>query len=96
MEPDRIEHFRMKREMLRLALDFVGGDEALLHRYTVTHEELEGLSLPVESELLSAQVETLRNVLSAKKRKAPEPAPGDDAPGELRPLAGFAQQVCAS
>jgi hypothetical protein len=42
MEPDRIEHFRLKREMLRLASDFVGGDEVLLHRYIVTREELEG------------------------------------------------------
>ena len=67
--------------MLRLASDFVGGDEALLHRYIVTREELEGLSLPVQNELLSAQVETLRNVLSAKKRKAREPPSGDDVPG---------------
>jgi hypothetical protein len=78
--------------LLRLASDFVVGDEALLHRYIVTREELEGLSLPVQNELLSAQVETLRDVLSAKKRKAPEPASGDDAPGELRPLAGFCWQ----
>jgi hypothetical protein len=92
IEPDWIEHFRLKREMLRLASDFVGGDKVLLHRYIVTREELEGLSLPVQNELLSAQVETLRDVLSAKKHKEPEPASGDDAPGELRPLAGFSQQ----
>jgi hypothetical protein len=92
MKPDRIENLRLKREMLRLASDFAGGDEELLHRYIVTREELKGLSLPVQNELLSAQVETLRDVLSAKKRKAPEPASGDDAPGELRPLAGFCWQ----
>jgi hypothetical protein len=73
MEPDRIEHFRLKREVVRLASDFVGGDEALLHHYIKTREELEGLSLPVQNELLSAQVETLRDVLSAKKRKVSPP-----------------------
>jgi hypothetical protein len=35
MEQDQIEYFRLKREMLRLASDLVGGDEALLHRYIV-------------------------------------------------------------
>jgi hypothetical protein len=60
--------------------------------YIVTREELEGLSIPMQNELLSAQVETLGDVLSAKKRKAPEPASGDDAPGELQPLEGFSQQ----
>jgi hypothetical protein len=55
--------------MLRLASDFVGGDEVLLHRYIVTREELEGLSLPVQNELLSAQVETLRDVLSARSAR---------------------------
>jgi hypothetical protein len=64
----------------------------LLHRYIVTREELEGLSIPVmnavQNKLLSAQIETLRHVLSTKKLRAPEPASGDDAPGELLPLAG--------
>jgi hypothetical protein len=34
MEPDLVESFRPKRELLRLASDFVGEDEALLHSYT--------------------------------------------------------------
>ena len=40
MEQDRIEHFRLKREMLRLASDLVGGDEVLFHCYIVAREEL--------------------------------------------------------
>jgi hypothetical protein len=38
MEPDLIEHFRLKREVLHLASDFVSGDE--VHRYIVTRKEL--------------------------------------------------------
>jgi hypothetical protein len=35
------------------------GYEAFLHRYIVTREKLEGLSIPLQNELLSAQIETL-------------------------------------
>jgi hypothetical protein len=61
METDRIEHFRLKSEERNVAprIGFCGY-EAFLHRYIVTREELEGLSTPLQNELLSAQIETLR------------------------------------
>ena len=46
MESDRVENFRLRREMMRVAAEIVGGEEALLYRYIVTREDLEGFSIP--------------------------------------------------
>jgi hypothetical protein len=76
MEQDslRMENFRLRGEMMRVAAEIVSGEEALLHRYIIAREEIEGFSIPIQNELVPEQIETLRHILSTRKRRAPEPA----------------------
>jgi hypothetical protein len=78
MEQDslRMENFRLRREMMWVAAEIVSGEEALLHRYIIAREEIEGFSIPIQNELVPEQIETLRHILSTRKRRAPEPASG--------------------
>jgi hypothetical protein len=83
---------------MRVAAEIVGGEEALLYRYIVTREDLEGFSIPQQNELVSEHIETLRHVLSTRKRRAPEPTSGDNAPGfsQPPPPAAYPQQSTAA
>ena len=76
LETEKIEAFRLKGEMLRLASAVVRRDGGDICTYMLTREELDRESEAVQCQILNMQIHTLNSILSSKRNRGPEGSAG--------------------